>query len=78
MTTLEKLTTNLKSKHHLPVVMKEASFDSLDRFLEWKQDLEKEKRSQYVLNCAPINKQETIVSYFYCNQLAFTKLKVVG
>ena len=42
-------------------------FDSMEAFIQWKEDIESSTHSSYVLKCAPTISNEAKVSYYYCN-----------
>ena len=61
-TTLQKLT------NHLEIEITDTTFADYAEFTVWKEDLERETHSSYVLKCAPVVTQEYRVSYYYCNR----------
>ena len=68
MTTLQKLTNHLESDHQLEIEITDTTFADYAEFTVWKEDLERETHSSYVLKCAPVMTQEYRVSYYYCNR----------
>ena len=68
MTTLQKLTNHLESDHQLEIEITDTTFADYAEFTVWKEDLERETHSSYVLKCAPVVTQEYRVSYYYCNR----------
>ena len=50
----------------------------MNDFLSWKEGIEREKLSQFVLNCAPNKSEEKKVFYYYCNRMGSYKSKGMG
>ena len=69
---------HLKEEHQLPLEIEETTFENSNNFLDWKETLEKETHSQYVLHCAPVKKEGEIISYYYCNRAGGYKSKGAG
>ena len=48
-------------------------FDSVEAFIQWKEDIESSTHSSYVLKCAPTISNEAKVWYYYCNRAGVYK-----
>ena len=48
-------------------------FDSMETFIQWKEDIESSTHSNYVLKCTPAISNEAKVCYYYCNRAGVYK-----
>ena len=48
-------------------------FDSMETYIQWKEDIERSTHSSYVLKCAPTISNEAKVWYYYCNRAGVYK-----
>ena len=49
-------------------------FDSMEAFIQWKEDIKSSIHSSYVLKYTPTISNETKVWYYYCNRAGVYKL----
>ena len=53
-------------------------FDSMETFIQWKEDIESSTHSSYVLKYAPTISNEAKIWYYYCNRAGVYKLDGKG
>ncbi len=66
--TINDLKAHLQSTHNETMEVKEAHFNDLDEFLEWKESEEIANDSVFVQQCAPKTTKNSQVWYYYCNR----------
>ena len=69
---------HLQSTHNIPVEEKETSFTSFDEFKQWKENIEMQTNSLFVLKCAPYKSLNQQTFYYYCNRSGEYKPKGEG
>ena len=55
------------------ITTQETNFNDIDQFTEWKDDLERQTHSSFVLKCAPVKTIEYKTWYYYCNRAGVYK-----
>ena len=61
-----------------PVSTEETQFESMDDFLKWKEDTERESMAEFVLNCVSNETLEIRVCYYYCKRMGTYRYKGSG
>ena len=72
---MENLITHLRDAHETPISTEETQFESMDAFLKWKEDTERESMAEFVLNCESNETLEKRVCYYYCKRMGTCKVK---
>ena len=73
VTILEKLVVHLHVEHHEKIEIKETIFNNSEEFQKWKESIERETNSSFILRSAPATTLDNTTSYYYCNRTGIYK-----
>ena len=68
VTSLAALTEHIEKDHNIETETDQKMFESFEEYRIWKNDLERQTRSQFVQKCAPVTTGNIRVCYNYCNR----------